>query len=100
MLELWTWVGIMSGISAIVGGIEGRKRICYHRWGKPAGGGSDMTWQGDIVCATQFAYTICISVMLQTRAEPKKRKDAAGTIVSDCEGGGEGEGERVDSQYL
>jgi hypothetical protein len=89
VLELGTWIGIISGKRGIGGGILGRierrKRICYHRRGKAAGGGGDMTWQGNFVCETQFAYTICISVMLQTRAEQKDKKDTARTIVIDCE---------------
>jgi hypothetical protein len=38
-----------------------------------------MAWQGNFVNATQFAYTFCVSVMLQTRAEQKKKdkKDTA-----------------------
>ena len=93
MLELGTWIGIVCGEWGIGGGILGRierrKGRCDHRRGKPAGGGSDMTWQGNFVCATQFAYTFCVSVMLQTRAEQKrqkeKKKDTARTIVLDCE---------------
>jgi len=63
VFELWTWMGIVSGMWGIGGGIERRKRRCYHRRGKPAGDWSDMTWQGDLVFATQFAHTICVSVM-------------------------------------
>jgi hypothetical protein len=66
-LELGTWIGIVSGKRGIGGGILGRiekrERRRYHRRGKTAGGGSDMTWQGNFVCATQFAYTFCVSVM-------------------------------------
>ena len=107
MLGLGTWIGIMSGKWGIGGGILGRierrKGRRYHRWGKAARNGSDMTWQGNFVCATQFAYTFCVFVMLQIRAENKKdKKDTARTIVLDCErsrfqmtkresGGGEGE---------
>lgn len=78
LLELGIYIGvIMSGEWGIGGGILGRierrKRRCYHRRGKTAGGGSDMAWQGNFVCATQFAYTICVSVMLQIRAEQKEK---------------------------
>jgi hypothetical protein len=78
--QLGTWIGIMSGKwgiggRMILGRIERRKGICNHRRGKTAGGGSDMTWQGYFVCATQFAYTFCVSVVLQTRAEQKGQKE-------------------------
>ena len=71
----------VSGGWGIGGGALGRriergKRRRYHRRGKPARGGSDMTRQGNPVCATQFAYAICVSVMLQNASrEQKEKKD-------------------------
>lgn len=96
MLELATLIGIIStsGKWGIGGGgmilgrrIERRKSKCYHRRGKPAGGRRDMTWKGNLVFATQFAYTNSVSVMLQNKTKRQREEgDTAGTIkVLDCE---------------
>ncbi|KAH9993082.1 hypothetical protein BJV77DRAFT_962067 [Russula vinacea] len=65
--------GIGRGRSGRIVG-ERRESRCYHRWGKTAAGGGNMTWQGNPMIATQLTHTICISVMLSTRAEQDKKK--------------------------
>jgi hypothetical protein len=85
----------------ILGRIERRKGICNHRRGKTAGGGSDMTWQGYFVCATQFAYTFCISVMdtcdaLDLTRDSRLLRASCDDALENCNSlivGGDGEGQ-------